>query len=55
MVTEPDGWRCPGCGLPYEELPLGHSWTLGTTDCGVTTPVGPAEFMHATMHGNDPK
>lgn len=19
-------WRCPGCGRPWDALPLGHSW-----------------------------
>lgn len=29
-VAMADGtWRCPGCGRPYDEIPVGHSWTYG--------------------------
>lgn len=42
-------WRCPGCGLTWDEIPLGHYWTYaGDGNCGTTKPVSPAEFLRNT-------
>jgi hypothetical protein len=39
-------WRCPGCALPWDDLPVGHHWTYADGgSCGTTKPVSPAEFM----------
>ena len=39
-------WRCPGCGLPYDEIPVGHAWTYGAGgSCSDPTPVSPADFL----------
>lgn len=24
-----DDWTCPGCGKSWDEVPVGHSWSLG--------------------------
>lgn len=49
-----DQWRCPGCDRPYDELPEGHTYTVGVLGkppagyrptCSDPTPVSPQEFM----------
>lgn len=49
-------WRCPGCGRPYEELPVGHHWTCADGgSCGtVSLPVSPEEFMAAAAKPEQP-
>lgn len=39
-------WRCPGCGLSYDEIPEGHSWTYVVSgSCSDPVPVSIAEFL----------
>ena len=39
-------WRCPGCRLPYDEIPVGHAWTYGGGgSCSTPTPVSPVDFL----------
>ncbi|MGW2692354.1 hypothetical protein ACWC3Y_10890 [Streptomyces sp. NPDC001296] len=49
-MTDAEPWSCPGCGRRWEDLPVGHHWTVSDGgSCGtVTRPVSPAEFMQAT-------
>jgi hypothetical protein len=54
---DPD-WTCPGCGLPYDDLPFGHCWTYGRRDgdgsCSDPSPVTPEDFGRPTQ-GNTRK
>lgn len=39
-------WRCPGCSLPYDEIPEGHCWTYAAGgSCSDPAPVSVAEFL----------
>lgn len=51
-----DEWRCPGCGLPWDELPVGHSVPVVTVGpgpqlpvtCSISGVVTPADFVRLT-------